>query len=154
MKRIFLKKPRMIFQKLTILTNLANLAFSQTCFDKLTATEYWQSVATPQYPLPFNPSTRCVWRIEAPQGFRVKIEFIDFLLLEQPSDMQCSAQSVSILNIDGEGIGKFCGNAKPQSIVSLTRGLNIQLLSENVPYDNNYRVALKKCHKNAQIHMT
>ena len=81
----------------------------------------------------------------------MKIEFIDFLLLEQPSDMQCSAQSVSILNIDGEGIGKFCGNAKPQSIVSLTRGLNIQLLSENVPYDNNYRLALIKCHKNAQI---
>ena len=118
---------------ITTISLIFNVAFSQACFEKLTASEYWQSVATPQYPLPFNPSTRCVWRIEAPQGFRVRLEFIDFLLLEQPADMQCSAQSVSILNIDGEGIGKFCGNAKPPPVVSSTRGLNIQLLSENVP---------------------
>ena len=116
---------------------LLKTAVSQSCFTQHTATEYWQVLTSPQYPIPFDGSTRCIWRVEAPQGYQVVLEFSDFLLLEQ--DTQCPRQSLSIMNIDGPGVGIYCGNAKPEPLVSKTRGFNLQLLSEQVEYNNDYR---------------
>lgn len=130
---------------LTILLSPART--SSLCFKKYTATRDWQTFTSPQYPIAFPPATRCIYRVEAPPGYKVKIDFIDFLLLEKlqssnPPNAHCENQSLTLLNINGRDSDKaitLCGNEKPNAIVSRTQGFNIELNSNNVPYNYNYK---------------
>lgn len=117
------------------------------CFTKYKATNDWQTFNSPQYPIAFPPSTRCIFRVEAPPGYKVRLEFIDFLLLEKsqtttPPNAHCENQSLTILNInsrDTDPVVVMCGELKPRPMISRTWGFNIELNSNNVPYDYNYR---------------
>lgn len=133
---------------IAILTSSLLHPASSLCFKKYTATREWQTFTSPQYPIAFPQSTRCIYRVEAPQGYKVRIEFVDFSLLEKsqsstPPNAHCENQSLTLLNIDGRNsdpVVTLCGKVKPsRPLISKTMGFNIELNSNDVPYNYNYK---------------
>lgn len=135
------------FFKLIFLLIIPKGQVQSLCYKKLSATKDWQTFTSPQYPIAFPPNTRCIYRIEAPVGYNVRLEFIDFLLLEKspgsiPPNGRCENQALTVLNINAHNndpVTILCGNTKPVPMISRNQGFNIELNSNNVPYNYNYK---------------
>lgn len=92
----------------------------------------WKSLTSPDYPKQFNPNTQCIYRITAPKGERIEIEFVDFLFITHDNE-ECQRQSLSIRDPEVEDIiGKYCGNTKPPNYSSMGDQLFMLLKSESV----------------------
>jgi len=92
----------------------------------------WKSLTSPDYPKQFNPNTQCIYRISAPKGERIEIEFVDFLFITH-DNAECQRQSLSIRDPEVEDIiGKYCGNTKPPNYSSMGDQLFMLLNSESV----------------------
>ena len=73
-----------------------------------------------------------MFRITAPKGERIEIEFVDFLFITHDNE-ECQRQSLSIRDPEVEDIiGKYCGNTKPPNYSSMGDQLFMLLKSESV----------------------
>ena len=73
-----------------------------------------------------------LFRISAPKGERIEIEFVDFLFITHDNE-ECQRQSLSIRDPEVEDIiGKYCGNTKPPNYSSMGDQLFMLLNSESV----------------------
>ena len=76
------------------------------------------TLASYNYPLPYDDSVECVWVIRVDGDYNIKLSF-DSFNLSQSSD--CSEDYVEVR--DGQFdtsdlVGKYCGSEKPSSITS------------------------------------
>jgi len=96
----------------------------------------WKSLTSPDYPKKFSPHTQCIYRLTAPVGERIEIEFVDFLLFNNDAE-ECAQQGLSIRDpaIDTL-IGKYCGNTKPPNYSTMDNALFLYLSSST---DGEYK---------------
>ncbi|XP_069810968.1 adhesion G-protein coupled receptor G6 isoform X3 [Dendropsophus ebraccatus] len=93
---------------------------------KLTFTAPSGSFTSPCYPKLYPNSQDCKWTIQAPEGFRIQITFVDFDVEEAQG---CMYDSLSINN--GESVSKFCGiTAKGLSFNSTGNVMIITFVSD------------------------
>jgi hypothetical protein len=96
----------------------------------------WKSLTSPDYPKKFSPHTQCIYRLTAPQGERIEIEFVDFLLFNNDAE-ECAEQGLSIRDPEIETlIGKYCGNTKPPNYTTMGNALFLYLSSQT---DGEYK---------------
>ena len=77
------------------------------------------------------------FRLTAPQGERIEIEFVDFLLFNNDAE-ECAEQGLSIRDPEIETlIGKYCGNTKPPNYTTMGNALFLYLSSQT---DGEYKV--------------
>jgi len=96
----------------------------------------WKSLTSPDYPKKFSPNTQCIYRLTAPEGERIEIEFVDFLLFNNDAE-ECAAQGLSIRDPQMETIiGKYCGNTKPPNYTTIGNSLFLYLNSNT---DGEYK---------------
>lgn len=96
----------------------------------------WKSLTSPDYPKKFSPHTQCIYRVTAPKGERIEIEFVDFLLFNNDAE-ECAAQGLSIRDPEIETlIGKYCGNTKPPNYSTMGNSLFLYLESNT---DGEYK---------------
>jgi len=96
----------------------------------------WKSLTSPDYPKKFSPHTQCIYRLTAPKGERIEIEFVDFLLFNNDAE-ECEAQGLSIRDPEIETlIGKYCGNTKPPNYSTMGNALFLYLSSST---DGEYK---------------
>lgn len=89
----------------------------------------WKSLTSPDYPKKFSPHTQCIYRLTAPVGERIEIEFVDFLLFNNDAE-ECAEQGLSIRDPQIETlIGKYCGNTKPPNYTTMDNALFLYLSS-------------------------
>ncbi|XP_078391727.1 cubilin [Cetorhinus maximus] len=75
-------------------------------------------ISSPNYPSQYNPLTHCAWRLEAPEGHTITLNFVYFDL--EPHST-CSWDSVTIMNggsFSSPIIGQYCGTTLPEMIKS------------------------------------
>ena len=77
------------------------------------------------------------FRLTAPEGERIEIEFVDFLLFNNDAE-ECAQQGLSIRDPQMESIiGKYCGNTKPPNYTTIGNALFLYLNSNT---DGEYKV--------------
>lgn len=95
------------------------------------AQDGWKSLTSPDYPKQFNPNTQCIYRITAPKGERIELEFVDFLFITTDNE-DCHRQSLSLRDPEvDEIIGKYCGNTKPPNYSTMGDEVFMLLNSES-----------------------
>lgn len=105
---------------------------SEPCLIVEEAADGWKSLTSPDYPKQFNPKTECIYRITAPKGERIELEFVDFLFITTDNE-ECWRQSLSLRDPGtDEIIGKYCGNTKPPNYSSLDNELYMLLKSDSI----------------------
>ncbi|XP_068217667.1 uncharacterized protein [Palaemon carinicauda] len=72
-------------------------------------------LASPGYPDHYPEDASCTWRIKAPHGEKVALEFLDF---DVTGSDECSGDYVSILASERAEEQRFCGSRKPKIITS------------------------------------
>ncbi|XP_067869413.1 cubilin isoform X2 [Heterodontus francisci] len=75
-------------------------------------------ISSPNYPSQYSPLTHCAWRLEAPEGHTITLNFIYFDL--EPH-LTCDWDSVTIMNggsFSSPIIGQYCGTTLPETIKS------------------------------------
>jgi len=104
-------------------------AVSPRCLIIEEAANGWKSLTSPDYPKKFSPHTQCIYRITAPVGERIEIEFVDFLLFNNEAE-ECEQQGLSIRDPEIDTvIGKYCGNTKPPNYSTMGNTLFMMLSS-------------------------
>ncbi|XP_069479382.1 astacin-like metalloendopeptidase [Ambystoma mexicanum] len=87
------------------------------------------TIASPNFPKKYPPSTDCIWTIVAPMGYTVSLSFIAFSLERQPS---CGGDYLSIYD-DGKPasplVSTYCLNS-PGTITSVGNTLRLQFHSD------------------------
>ncbi|XP_067039514.1 cubilin-like isoform X2 [Acropora muricata] len=87
------------------------------------------TLASYNYPLPYDANIECIWLIDVDQSYNVKLSF-EFFNLSSSSD--CSEDYVIVrdgLYSSSDVVGKFCGSNKPQSITSDAWDLRVEFKS-------------------------
>lgn len=85
--------------------------------------------ASPNYPKKFETQTQCNWLLVAPRGYRVKLVFIKFYLVN--AQRLCIHQKVQIDDLlSGRTDGPYCGNTLPPVLRSAGQMLRIKLQSD------------------------
>lgn len=87
------------------------------------------TLASYNYPLPYDDSVECVWHINVDSDYNIKLSF-EFFSLPQTSD--CFEDYVEVR--DGQYstsdlIGKYCGSEKPSAITSDYHDLRVAFKS-------------------------
>lgn len=91
-------------------------------------------VQSPDYPRSFDPDLNCVWQISAPEGYRIKLTFSDFVFHDVDSRRGC-LDYLELREGDrplAKFIGRYCGNDSPGEIIS-SNNLRISMHSEPSP---------------------
>ena len=87
--------------------------------------------SSPNFPFRYPSDTDCVWLIQVPQGYQVKLQFDRFLFRMVDNNLGC----LDYIEIrDGKNplstfLGRFCGDNKPQEITSSGNYLRVQFHS-------------------------
>jgi len=85
--------------------------------------------ASPNYPRPFESQTQCNWVVSAPKGYRVKLQFIKFYLVNSPNI--CVNQNVRVVDLhSGMTDGPYCGNSLPPVVYSTGQKVRVMLQSD------------------------
>jgi len=105
---------------------------AEPCLIVEEAQDGWKSLTSPDYPKQFNPNTQCIYRITAPKGERIELEFVDFLFITTDNE-DCWRQSLSLRDPEvDEIIGKYCGNTKPPNYSTMGNEVFMLLKSESI----------------------
>jgi len=105
---------------------------AEPCLIVEEAQDGWKSLTSPDYPKQFNPNTQCIYRITAPKGERIELEFVDFLFITTDNE-DCWRQSLSLRDPEvDESIGKYCGNTKPPNYSTMGNEVFMLLKSESI----------------------
>lgn len=113
-------------------------------------------IKSPNYPNLPNPHSECVWRISAPLEHRIALEFFGDFNLSPPSGTDkdddkengCSDEFVQVNDGTTElmpELGRFCGNTKPNTILSSGSEMRIKfytgVLEPHVGFQARLRLA-------------
>ncbi|XP_015795561.2 cubilin-like, partial [Tetranychus urticae] len=88
-------------------------------------------IVSPNYPLHYPKSRRCLWKIIAPENNQLQIKFTDINIEFHNS---CTFDYIEIYNgLDTSAplIGKYCGNKLPPSIISHSNTVTIQFITDS-----------------------
>jgi len=126
-----------------LLASAAVTQATQPCLIVEEAQNGWKSLTSPDYPKQFNPNTECIYRITAPKGERIELEFVDFLFITHDNE-DCWRQSLSLRDpgVD-EIIGKYCGNTKPPNYSTMDNEVFMLLKSESMGEYKGFHVKYK-----------
>ena len=96
--------------------------------------------ASPKWPGSYPSDRRCSWRITAPEGNRIRIQFTSFAL-EQHALGHCNDKFDHVRLLDGGTVGSpliglYCGNQAPFSISSTGRDMFVQFTSDHDPHSS------------------
>lgn len=133
-----LKQQKVMGYKLLLpfLLQQAEATVTPKCLIIEQAENGWKSLTSPDYPKKFSPHTQCIYRLSAPEGERIEIEFVDFLLFNNDAE-ECAQQGLSIRDPESSTIvGKYCGNTKPPNYTTIGKGLFLYLQSNT---DGEYK---------------
>ncbi|XP_054719322.1 cubilin-like [Uloborus diversus] len=84
-------------------------------------------ITSPNYPNALSGSRDCFWRLEAPEGRRIKINFNAFNLPRDESTGTCISYLKHFSDRSRENIPKLCGSTIPDEIDSSSGNLNVAL---------------------------
>lgn len=90
------------------------------------------TVQSPSFPELYPPNKNCVWQIEAPEQYRITLNFTHFDL--EGNNQNCEYDSVKITSGTGpESVvnGMYCGSTLPMPITSESNTLTIEFNSDN-----------------------
>ena len=97
---------------------------------------HYGTIFSPDYPVPYQDDTTCVWRLYAAYGDRVKLRFVDFELGQSVVDTKysfCDLKSgMDYVEIrDGESstdelLASYCGKKTPFDVYSSGRRMLIK----------------------------
>lgn len=79
-------------------------------------TERTGEFKTPDYPKTYPSHSKCSWLIKAPSGYKIKLQYFDFVL---ESSFNCNSDNVKIYegkNSSATLIGKYCGKKNPFNV--------------------------------------
>ena len=79
-------------------------------------TERTGEFKTPDYPKTYPSHSKCSWLIKAPSGYKIKLQYFDFVL---ESSFNCNSDNVKIYegkNSSATLIGKYCGEKNPFNV--------------------------------------
>jgi len=91
-------------------------------------------IQSPNYPKRWKEDTiDCVWTIQAPKGYNVRVTFLDFSL--EDFFGECSLEKLSVHDgphITGPTLGKLlCGDSNPPMVTSNNNALTLYLTSQD-----------------------
>jgi len=118
---LVLKQQKVMGYKLLLpfLLQQAEATVTPKCLIIEQAENGWKSLTSPDYPKKFSPHTQCIYRLSAPEGERIEIEFVDFLLFNNDAE-ECAQQGLSIRDPESSTtVGKYCGNTKPPNYTTI-----------------------------------
>ncbi|XP_033761795.1 cubilin-like [Pecten maximus] len=87
-------------------------------------------ITSPNFPSLYNHSDSCAWHIQAPEGFRINVQFTDFNIETHPN---CVFDYVEVLNgpyYSSPSVGKYCGTTLPPAFTSQSRAIRVYFKSD------------------------
>ena len=105
--------------------------------NKLTLSGSSGSLQSPQDHNSYHSGSSCDWLITVPEGKIVKLKF-DKLDLKPSYGSECTVDYVEVFDgkqSDGESKGKFCGDSKPEDILSSGRYMWVRFRTD--PQNSN-----------------
>lgn len=110
--------------------NLFKAAFRTNCLQQtLTANSGY--IASPNYPRAYPPVSFCRWRIVAPQGASIQIEFEDMEMEEKYRNRCTDVLTIRDGSFSGELLGSHCGLATPAVVTSTSNIVSISFQSDS-----------------------
>lgn len=112
------------------------------------------TLASYNYPLPYDDNIECTWTIRVDLDYRIRLSF-DFFNLSQSSD--CSVDYVEVR--DGafkrsDLIGKYCGTEKPESVTSDSWDMRVTFKSSGKTSYPGFKASYKRKSKNERFRVT
>ena len=112
------------------------------------------TLASYNYPLPYDDKIECTWTIRVDLDYRITLSF-DFFNLSQSSD--CSVDYVEVR--DGvfktsDLIGKYCGTEKPESITSDSWDMRVTFKSSGKTSYPGFKASYKTKSKYERLRVT
>lgn len=112
------------------------------------------TLASYNYPLPYDDKIECTWTIRVDLDYRIRLSF-DFFNLSQSSD--CSVDYVEVR--DGvfktsDLIGKYCGTEKPESITSDSWDMRVTFKSSGKTSYPGFKASYKRKSKYERFRVT
>ncbi|KAL9950262.1 hypothetical protein ACROYT_G042737 [Oculina patagonica] len=98
--------------------------------DRITLTGKTGEVNTPNYPRPYPSHSKCSWLIQAPPGYKIKLQFYHFVL---EASYDCQSDHVKIYdgrNSSATLLGKYCGRYDPFHVETFTNNMFIIFRSD------------------------
>ena len=86
--------------------------------------EHSGSLASFNYPLPYEGKVECTWVIQAESGYQVELSF-DFFNVSEPDGTFCFEDYVKIES----PYERFCGSEKPEPVTSYESQLTVEFKS-------------------------
>ncbi|CAG2114454.1 unnamed protein product, partial [Medioppia subpectinata] len=97
-------------------------------------------IQTPNYPKNYGNEDTCVWDIEVPKGKYVKLDFDDTFAINAANDI--CAEDYLLVSQSGDfdtDVQRFCGNQKPDVIISDSNRMLIKFNSNSVNTGKGFR---------------
>ena len=112
------------------------------------------TLASYNYPLPYDDKIECTWTIRVDLDYRIRLSF-DFFNLSRSSD--CSVDYVEVR--DGvfktsDLIGKYCGTEKPESITSDSWDMRVTFKSSGKTSYPGFKASYKRKSKYERFRVT
>ncbi|XP_073253075.1 tolloid-like protein 2 isoform X2 [Porites lutea] len=102
------------------------------------------TLASYNYPLPYDDKIECTWTIRVDLDYRIRLSF-DFFNLSQSSD--CSVDYVEVRDgafTTSDLIGKYCGTEKPESITSDSWDMRVTFKSSGKTNYPGFKASYKR----------
>ena len=106
-----------------------------------------QEITSPNYPRNYHNSKTCTWKLEAPQGRRIGLKFLDFDL-EQSSG--CRYDWLKVYNGGSDSSptlkDKLCGTSRPSNTASSGNQLFLKFHTDGDASKTGFKIAYNlKC---------
>lgn len=94
---------------------------------------------SPNFPNRYQPDTDCVWQINVPNGYRIKVTFHIFRM----RDVQNKEGCLDYVDVrDGDSpfstfFGRFCGGNNPGTLISTSTSFRI-IFHSTTPHTEKY----------------
>ncbi|XP_076803128.1 uncharacterized protein LOC143447081 [Clavelina lepadiformis] len=151
--------PRRCVALFALSTLVLQEALAASCNYDIEVTNDWKNIQSPGFPTKFPPQTQCYWRLMAPEGYRIKLQFLRFSLVAPTQDGICNWQWLQIIDgdagsYDQDGGHRVCGKQSPGTIVSSGRVLKLSLQSNTGSASQTYesfQASYAQTHDNPRI---
>ncbi|XP_052250990.1 deleted in malignant brain tumors 1 protein-like isoform X6 [Dreissena polymorpha] len=97
--------------------------FTQECGGVLT--DAFGVITSPNYPSNYNRQVQCTWDINAPEDYRINVNFRDFALEHHSNCNHDYLELFNGPNASYPSFGKFCGTAQPSGFQSQSNSVRI-----------------------------
>ena len=89
-------------------------------------------IRSPQYPNDYRANEGCVYKIRAPENYRIRLDFVTFNL---EAGVQCENDALEIYEVQANGRRVFekhiCGSLRPNDYISRSNNIDLYLKSDS-----------------------